>query len=285
MATATNPTDNLILIAGPCQIESREHCLFIAEALSNLIEDLPVDFIFKASYDKANRTSHLSPRGVGFAAGMEILSELSRHFRTTTDVHDYGEVVLMAPHVHVLQIPALLCRQTDIIIGAGDYAREAINIKKGPFMAPDQMRYAVLKARDTKPERQVWITERGTSFGYGDLVVDYRGLQIMRSSGANKILFDASHSCQRPPTKRSFSGGNAEFIEPLARAALAVGVDGLFVEVHDNPDGALSDGDIAIALDDFRPMLERLLEVWEVGKRYRHSSQAQFEAAPEQVHA
>lgn len=266
-----NFVKRLLLIAGPCQIESESHCKFIANSLKFLVGGLPIDLVFKASYDKANRTSVVSPRGIGQKEGMRVLREIREtlNLRVTTDVHSVKECI--ESQCDIIQIPALLSRQTDLLTAAASNAR-VVNIKKGQFSSPQDMKFAVGKAKYVSPKTEVWLTERGTTFGYNDLVVDFRSIGIMKNSGANKVIFDASHSSQRPNSLGDSSGGDVSNVEPLALAALAVGVDGLFIEVHDDPEAALSDGPIAWPLKSFRSLLERLLEVWEVGQRYHNSS-------------
>lgn len=285
MIVTTPVPEKMILIAGPCQIESHSHCMGMASALVSITKKFPqIDFVFKASYDKANRTSVDSPRGVGRQAGLQILEDIRFQFacRVTSDVHEVADLLLIEDFIDVVQIPALLSRQTDLLVCAA--RAPIVNIKKQQGMAPADMAHAVAKVRSVDSATEVWVTERGTTFGYHDLVVDMRSLVDLRRCGADKIIFDASHSNQSPGSNGTNSGGNRRFIEPLARAALAVGVDGLFIEVHDNPGVAFSDGEIAFPLGGFERLLERLLEVWEIGKRYRHSSPPRFEEIPEQVH-
>ena len=249
----------LALIAGPCVIESEEHVHFLA----NEIRRIAGDFIFKASFDKANRSSIGSYRGPGVREGLRILAELrSEGFQVLTDIHEPSQAELAAESVDVLQIPAFLCRQTDLLVAAGR-TRKIVNIKKGQFVAPQDMRHAAEKVASTGNDRIV-LTERGSSFGYNNLVVDMRGIVIMRKLGY-PVVFDATHSVQLPGAAGSGSGGQPEFIEPLASAAMATGaVDGIFVEVHENPAKALSDGSNALRLDKLDPLLRRLRGVHEV---------------------
>ena len=223
----------LFLIAGPCVIESEAHVRTMADALQRITADLGVRLIFKASYDKANRTSVKSFRGPGLKEGVRILGRLAREtgLPVLTDVHEPGHCEVAAEAVDVLQIPAFLCRQTDLLVAAGKTGR-AVNVKKGQFVAPWDMQHTVEKVRSTGNER-VFLTERGSSFGYNNLVVDYRGLAVMRAMAP--VVFDGTHSVQQPSAANGVSGGQPEFIPLLARAAVAAGVDGLFLEVHDDP--------------------------------------------------
>ncbi len=245
---------DLFLIAGPCVIESEEHCLRMAEDIKRVAESLAVPFIFKASYDKANRSSLRSFRGPGLDRGVRILERVKREFDVPilTDVHETQQVPVAAEVVDVVQIPAFLCRQTDLLVAAGRSGR-AVNLKKGQFMAPWDMQHAVEKVTSTG-NHQVMITERGTSFGYNNLVVDMRSFPIMRRWGY-PVVFDVTHSLQLPGGEGSRSGGLSEFIEDLARAGVACGVDGLFMEVHDHPERALSDGPNALPLERLAPLL------------------------------
>ncbi|HKT23625.1 MAG TPA: 3-deoxy-8-phosphooctulonate synthase [Terriglobales bacterium] len=255
----------LFLIAGPCVIESEEHALKMAEAISAVTRELRVPYIFKASYDKANRTSLKSFRGPGVKEGARILRKVAETHRVPvlTDIHEPEHAEPIAEAVDVLQIPAFLCRQTDLLVAAARTGR-AINVKKGQFVAPWDMRHAVEKIHESGNDR-VFLTERGSSFGYNNLVVDMRSLAIMRELAP--VVFDATHSVQLPSAgscengKPQQSGGQPEFIPVLSRAAVAAGVDGIFMEVHDNPAQAKSDGANALALRDLKPTLERLLAI------------------------
>jgi 2-dehydro-3-deoxyphosphooctonate aldolase (KDO 8-P synthase) len=249
----------LFLIAGPCVIESERHVRFMAEQIQRITADLGVPYIFKASYDKANRTSVKSFRGPGLVEGTAILGRLAKDtgLPVLTDVHEPGHCEVAAEHVDVLQIPAFLCRQTDLLVAAGKTGR-ALNIKKGQFVAPWDMNHPVEKVRSTGNER-VFLTERGASFGYNTLVVDYRSLPVMRRLAP--VVFDGTHSVQQPSAANGVSGGQPEFIPLLARAAVAAGVDGLFLEVHDDPANAKSDGANALKLDLLKPLLETLLAI------------------------
>ena len=243
------------LIAGPCVIESEEHVQFLAGA----IREIHPSFVFKASFDKANRSSVSSYRGPGLKEGLRILGGLRRAgYRTLTDIHEPSQAEPAADAVDVIQIPAFLCRQTDLLVAAGRTGK-IVNIKKGQFVSPSDILHATEKVASTGNDR-IWLTERGSSFGYNNLVVDMRGLAIMRASGY-PVIFDATHSIQLPGASGSASGGQPQFIEPLARAALATGIDGLFVEVHEAPERALSDGANALQLDKLRPLLQRLLAI------------------------
>jgi 2-dehydro-3-deoxyphosphooctonate aldolase (KDO 8-P synthase) len=251
----------LFLIAGPCVIESEAHARKMAEAIQRITSDLGVPFIFKASYDKANRTSVKSFRGPGLKEGTAILGRLARDtgLPVLTDVHEPAHCEVAAEAVDVLQIPAFLCRQTDLLVAAGRTGR-AVNIKKGQFVAPWDMAHPVEKVRSTGNER-VFLTERGASFGYNSLVVDFRSLPAMREFAP--VVFDGTHSVQQPSAAGGVSGGQPEFIPVLARAAVAAGVDGIFLEVHDDPAQAKSDGPNALRLDLLKPLLERLLAIQE----------------------
>jgi 2-dehydro-3-deoxyphosphooctonate aldolase (KDO 8-P synthase) len=249
----------LFLIAGPCVIESEEHARRMAEAIQRITSELGVPYIFKASYDKANRTSVKSFRGPGLEEGTRILARLAKDtgLPVLTDVHEPTHCEVVAEAVDVLQIPAFLCRQTDLLVAAGKTGR-AVNIKKGQFVAPWDMAHPVEKVRSTGNER-VFLTERGASFGYNTLVVDYRSLPVMR--GLAPVVFDGTHSVQQPSAANGVSGGQPEFIPVLVRAAVAAGVDGIFLEVHDDPPHAKSDGANALRLDLLQPLLETLLAI------------------------
>jgi 2-dehydro-3-deoxyphosphooctonate aldolase (KDO 8-P synthase) len=244
---------SLVWIAGPCVIESDEHVHRMACGIREALGD----FVFKASFDKANRTSGGSYRGPGLKEGLRILGAVKKEgFSILTDIHEPGQAEAAAEVADILQIPALLCRQTDLLLAAGRTGR-IVNIKKGQFVAPHDIHRAADKVSATG-NQQVVLTERGTSFGYNNLVVDMRGLKIMRDAGW-PVVFDATHSVQLPSGTGAASGGQPEFIAPLARAAVAVGVSGIFVEVHDRPENALSDGPNALRLSllaDFRKQLE-----------------------------
>lgn len=246
-----------VLIAGPCVIESRDSALRHAEALRRLTERLHVPFIYKSSYDKANRTSGTSFRGLGMHEGLAILAEVKREVGVPvlTDVHAPDEAALAAEAVDVLQIPAFLCRQTDLLLAAG-HSGKVVNIKKGQFLAPWDMEHAAEKVASTG-NRRICLTERGYAFGYNNLVTDFRALPIMARSGY-PVIFDATHSVQLPGGQGGMSGGQREFIPPLARAAVAVGVDGLFMEVHEDPPRALSDSATVFPLEQLTALLQTL---------------------------
>jgi 2-dehydro-3-deoxyphosphooctonate aldolase (KDO 8-P synthase) len=255
---------NLFLIAGPCVIENEEHAIRMAEIIKGVARSLDLPFIFKASYDKANRTSIRSFRGPGIKEGLRILKKIKQGLSipVLTDVHETADVGRVAEVVDVLQIPAFLSRQTDLVVAAALSGR-AVNIKKGQFMSPWDMRHVVEKCRDAG-NTQVFLTERGSSFGYNNLVVDMRSLAIMRKYAP--VVFDATHSVQLPSAQAddkgpAVSGGQPEFIPVLARAAVAAGVDGVFMEVHDNPEEAKSDGANALDSTSLRGLLKELLAV------------------------
>ncbi len=255
---------NLFLIAGPCVIESEEHAIRMAEIVKGVTKALGLPLIFKASYDKANRTSIRSFRGPGLKEGLRILKKIKDDLQlpVLTDVHEVADVARAAEVVDVLQIPAFLCRQTDLVVAAALSGR-AVNIKKGQFVSPWDMRHAVEKCREAG-NSQVFLTERGTSFGYNNLVVDMRSFSIMRKFAP--VVFDATHSVQLPSAQAddrgpAVSGGQPEFIPVLARAAVAAGVDGIFLEVHDNPKEAKSDGANALESTKLREVLKELLAV------------------------
>ena len=250
---------SLFLIAGPCVIESESHARSMADAIQRIACDLGIPYIFKASYDKANRTSVKSFRGPGLVEGTRILGAIAKStgLPVLTDVHEPAHCEVVAEAVDVLQIPAFLCRQTDLLVAAGRTGR-AVNVKKGQFVAPADMAHAVEKIRSTGNER-ISLTERGSSFGYNNLVVDYRSLAIMRRLAP--VVFDGTHSVQQPSAANGVSGGQPEFIPLLARAAVAAGVDGIFLEVHDDPANAKSDGANALNLKLLKPLLERLMSI------------------------
>jgi 2-dehydro-3-deoxyphosphooctonate aldolase (KDO 8-P synthase) len=252
----------LFLIAGPCVIESEAHARRMAEAIQRVTSDLQIPYIFKASYDKANRTSVKSFRGPGLVEGVRILGRLAKDtgLPVLTDVHEPEHCEVAAESADVLQIPAFLCRQTDLLVAAGKTGR-AVNIKKGQFVAPWDMTHPVEKVRSTGNER-VFLTERGASFGYNNLVVDFRSLATMRAMAP--VVFDGTHSVQQPSAANGVSGGQPEFIPLLARAAVAAGVDGVFLEVHDDPAHAKSDGANALDLKLLKPLLEKLLAIQKV---------------------
>ncbi|NTV02344.1 MAG: 3-deoxy-8-phosphooctulonate synthase [Chlorobiaceae bacterium] len=250
----------LFLIAGPCLIESREMVMEVAGELNRIRKEEGIEVIFKGSYRKANRSSASSFTGIGDREALEILAGVRETYGmpVLTDVHETGEVELAARYVDVLQIPAFLCRQTDLLVAAASTGL-AVNIKKGQFMAPGDMAYAAQKAASTG-NRKIMLTERGTTFGYHNLVVDFRSLPIMGEAGW-PVVFDATHSVQLPGAASGVSGGDRRFLLPLARAAVATGVDGLFFEVHPDPSRAMSDAATQVPLEDFAPMVSELLQL------------------------
>ncbi len=245
------------LIAGPCQMESRAHALEMASALKEICAKLGIGLVFKTSYDKANRTSGSAARGVGMSAAMPVFAEIREKLGlpVLTDVHERDHCQIIAEAVDILQIPAFLCRQTDLLKAAARTGR-VINVKKGQFLAPWDMKNVAAKITSAG-NPNVMLTERGASFGYNTLVSDMRSLPIMAETGA-PVIFDATHSVQQPGGKGSSSGGQREFVAVLARAAVAVGVAGLFIETHEDPDNAPSDGPNMVHLKDMPALLERL---------------------------
>jgi 2-dehydro-3-deoxyphosphooctonate aldolase (KDO 8-P synthase) len=257
------PGQPLLLIAGPCVIESRELTLRIATTLQEITAKLPVQLVFKASFDKANRTSASSFRGLGMDAGLKILAEVKQltGLPVTTDLHESDQCPAVAEVCDILQIPAFLCRQTDLLVAAAETGR-VVHVKKGQFVAPWDMKNVVAKL-NSAGAKNVILCERGTFFGYGRLVNDMRALPDMRALGV-PVVFDATHSVQEPGGLGTATGGNRAMVEPLARAAVAVGIDGLFFETHPDPDKSPSDGANMIPLDRFGGMLQRLLKLREV---------------------
>ncbi|MBW8322759.1 MAG: 3-deoxy-8-phosphooctulonate synthase [Arenimonas sp.] len=253
------------LIAGPCQMESRDHAFMIAGKLSELCRELGLGLVYKSSYDKANRTSLSAERGIGLEKAMEVFADLKKEygFPVLTDVHTEEHCRLVAPTVDILQIPAFLCRQTDLLVAAAQTGR-VINVKKGQFLAPWDMKN-VLNKLNASGNPNVLLCERGASFGYNTLISDMRSLPIMAAMGA-PVIFDATHSVQQPGGQGGSSGGQREFVETLARAAVAVGVAGLFIETHQDPDNAPSDGPNMIDLKDLPRLLEKLLAFDAVAK-------------------
>lgn len=255
-----------VLISGPCVVESLDQVMRIAEQMKAITTDLGVPYIFKASYDKANRTSHTSFRSIGFDEALDVLRRVKEAFDLPilTDVHETTQIESVAEVADVLQIPAFLCRQTDLLQAAGRSGR-TVNIKRGQFMAPEDMHYAVEKVKAVGSNR-VFLTERGVSFGYHNLVVDMRALPTMRSFAP--VVFDVTHSVQQPGGLKGKSGGNREFGPYLARAAAAVGVDGFFIETHYDPANALSDGPNMIPLAEMRDVLASIVDIWRVSQPY-----------------
>jgi 2-dehydro-3-deoxyphosphooctonate aldolase (KDO 8-P synthase) len=257
----------LFVIAGPCVIESEGHAMMMAERLAEITGALGVPLVFKASYDKANRSSAASYRGPGMEAGLKILAKIkkSTNLPILTDVHDVSQVDPAAEVCDVLQIPAFLSRQTDLLTAVGRSGRVA-NIKKGQFLSPWDIGNAAEKVAATGNDK-IMLTERGVSFGYQNLVVDMRSFPIMRKLGY-PVVFDVTHAVQLPGGEGKSSGGQPEFIEPLARAGTAIGVDGLFLEVHDNPAKALSDGTNALSLERLSPLLEKVLRLGALAREW-----------------
>jgi 2-dehydro-3-deoxyphosphooctonate aldolase (KDO 8-P synthase) len=255
------------VIAGPCQIESPAHAMECAAALREATARLGIGFVFKSSYDKANRTSLTGQRGVGMAAALQIFADIrAQGVPVLTDVHEREHCAPVAEVADILQIPAFLCRQTDLIVAAARTGR-VVNVKKGQFLAPWDMENVIAKVTGAG-NAQVLVTERGTSFGYNTLVSDFRGLPIMAAMGA-PVIFDATHSVQQPGGQGASSGGQRQFVSVLARAAVAVGVAGLFIEAHPDPDHAPSDGPNMIALRDFEPLLAELMQYDRIRKAAR----------------
>jgi 2-dehydro-3-deoxyphosphooctonate aldolase (KDO 8-P synthase) len=258
--------DKLVLFSGPCAAESLELCLEVGEQVKAICNQLDIEYVFKASFDKANRTSVNSYRGLGMEEGLKLLSEVKSRLGVpiVTDIHESHQAAEVATVADVLQIPAFLCRQTDLLIAAAE-TRRMVKVKRGQFMAPEDMKYAVDKVRDSG-NANVCLTERGVSFGYHNLVVDMRALPTMRQFAP--VVFDTTHSVQQPGGQGGTSGGQREFAPYLARAAAAVGVDGFFIETHPNPAKALSDGPNMVPLNEMENFLKMLKEVWMLGKQY-----------------
>jgi 2-dehydro-3-deoxyphosphooctonate aldolase (KDO 8-P synthase) len=259
---ATFGDGRLTIIAGPCVVESDQHVLMMARECSRRAKEAGLDFVFKASFDKANRSSIKSFRGLGIEKGLEALQRVKEELKVAilTDVHDVSQVSTVAQVADVIQIPAFLCRQTDLILEAARSGK-AVNVKKGQFLAPQDAKNIVDKAREVGCER-VMLTERGATFGYNNLVVDMRSLPIMRNFGV-PVVFDVTHSLQLPGGLGHATGGQSEYIEPLARAGVACGVDAVFMEVHENPEKALSDGPNALPLERLQPLLHVLKRLHE----------------------
>jgi|TARA_B100000315_G_C14545317_1_gene572936 2-dehydro-3-deoxyphosphooctonate aldolase (KDO 8-P synthase) len=261
----TKKKNKLIFIAGPCVIENKKLTLDIAKYLKDLLAKYPVKFIFKASFDKANRTSLSSPRGPGLSRGIKILEEIKKKVGVPilSDVHSLEQVKQVRNVLDIIQIPAFLCRQTDLIIEAAK-TKKTINIKKGQFVSPADIKYVIKKAESTG-NKKILITERGACFGYNNLVVDFRSFLIMKKFGY-PVIFDVTHSLQRPSASSGISGGDSEFARPLARAAIACGVDGLFMEVHPNPKKALSDKNTTFALRNLGSLVKQIVKLREVSE-------------------
>jgi len=249
----------LALIAGPCQLESRAHALEMAAALKEIAARVGIGLVYKTSFDKANRTSATSARGIGLDSALPIFAEIRETLGlpVLTDVHEASQCARVAPAVDVLQIPAFLCRQTDLLVAAAATGR-VVNVKKGQFLAPWDMQNVVAKITNAG-DRDVLVTERGVSFGYNTLVSDMRALPILRRTTQAPVIFDATHSVQQPGGQGTASGGEREFVPVLARAAVAVGVAGVFIETHQDPDRAPSDGPNMMPLKEMEPLLRRLV--------------------------
>ena len=256
-----------MLIAGPCVIESEEHTLRLAASIKEVADELSIPFVFKASFDKANRTSLASYRGPGLEEGLRILARVKQEhgLPLLSDVSEPGQVERAAEVLNIIQIPAFLCRQTDLLLTVARSGR-VVNVKKGQFLSPWDVEHIIKKVISTGNER-VMITERGTTFGYHNLVVDMKSLPILKGFGY-PVIFDVTHSLQLPGGRGDSSGGEAEFIEPLARAGLAIGIDGLFIEVHDEPSEALSDKSNSLKLELLRPLLAKLKQIDDLVKGF-----------------
>jgi len=257
----------LLLIAGPCVIESEDLTLSIARRLKEIAAGLPLQLVFKASFDKANRTSAAAYRGSGLEAGLEVLRRVKTEtgLPVTTDIHDASQAAPAAEVCELLQIPAFLCRQTDLLVAAGKTGR-AVNVKKGQFVAPWDMKHAIVKL-ESAGCRDVLLCERGTFFGYGRLVNDMRAIPEMKSLGV-PVIFDATHSVQEPGGLGGATGGNRSMVEPLARAATAIGIDGLFFETHPEPDKSPSDGPNMVPLDQFPALVDRIVRIRQTVERF-----------------
>ncbi len=255
---SSSSTRNFFLLAGPCVIEGRQMALDIAAEIAPLCRELDIPYVFKGSYRKANRSRLDSFTGIGDEKALGILAEVrdTVGVPVVTDIHDASEAAMAAPYVDILQIPAFLCRQTDLLVAAARTGR-AVNIKKGQFLAPGSMRFAVDKVRESGNE-QVMVTDRGTTFGYGDLIVDFRGIPEMQQQCKCPVIMDVTHSLQQPNTTGGVTGGRPDMIETIARAAIAVGADGLFIETHPDPARAKSDGANMLRLDLLPALLHRL---------------------------
>lgn len=258
--------DRLVLFSGPCAAESAELCMQIAKEVKALCDELDIDYVFKASFDKANRTSVKSYRGKGMEEGLSILAAVKDEVGVpvVTDIHESYQAERVAEVADVLQIPAFLCRQTDLLVAAAETGK-LVKVKRGQFMAPEDMQYAVNKLKEAGNDNVI-LTERGVSFGYHNLVVDMRALPVMRQYAP--VVFDVTHSVQQPGGMGGSSGGQRQFAPFLARAAAAAGVDGFFIETHPNPENALSDGPNMVPLHEMKEFLTMLKQVWQVGRAY-----------------
>jgi 2-dehydro-3-deoxyphosphooctonate aldolase (KDO 8-P synthase) len=257
----------LVLIAGPCQMESKEHALYMAKAIKDIADSHSMSLIFKTSFDKANRTSIGAKRGIGIEASIPIFAQIKEEIGCPilTDVHSPEQCNIIAKVVDILQIPAFLCRQTDLLITAADTGK-IINIKKGQFLAPWDVKNIISKI-ELSGNEQILLTERGVSFGYNTLINDMRGLEIMKETGY-PVVFDATHSVQQPGGLGNQSGGQRQFIKPLARAATSIGIAALFIETHDNPDIAPSDGSCMLHIDDLNQLLMEIKQFDNVAKKF-----------------
>lgn len=257
----TGKKNSFFLIAGPCVVESEELCMEIAEKLSLICSELDIPWIFKASYRKANRSRIGSFSGIGDKQALNILARIGEKYNVPviTDIHESAEAALAAEYVDILQIPAFLCRQTDLLLAAGRTGKP-VNIKKAQFLAPEQMTFAIEKITSTG-NTDILITERGSLFGYRDLIVDFRSIPEMKKTGY-PVIFDGTHSLQKPNASSGVTGGVPEFIPPMCKAAIAVGADGIFLETHPKPTEALSDGANMISLDQMKPLLSKLKRIY-----------------------
>ena len=260
MSVEIGKSKNLTLISGPCAIESEELCLSIADHICDLIQDLPMSYVFKASFDKANRSSIDAQRGVGIEEGLRILEKVKKTFNipVLTDVHEDTPVNEVADVVDILQTPAFLCRQTNFITKVSA-TMKPVNIKKGQFLSPKEMINVVKKAKSTG-NKEIFVCERGVSFGYNNLVSDMRSLEILKETGC-PVIYDASHSVQQPGAMSNQSGGESQFIPTLAKAATAAGIDGIFIETHPYPDQALSDGKNSLDINDLKNLLTTICSI------------------------
>ncbi|HCR85487.1 MAG TPA: 3-deoxy-8-phosphooctulonate synthase [Alphaproteobacteria bacterium] len=259
-----------VLISGPCQVESRDHALMTAEKLVKITNKLGIPFVYKSSFDKANRTSLKGKRGFGLENSLAIFEEIKSTFKcpVLTDVHNEAQCAIAAQVVDILQIPAFLCRQTDLLIAAAKTGK-IVNVKKGQFLAPWDMKNVVDKITESG-NQNVLVTERGSSFGYNTLVTDFRGLPIMAEQTQMPVIYDATHSVQQPGGMGKASGGDRRFVETLAKAAIAVGVAGVFMESHQDPDNAPSDGPCMVKLDNIEELLKRLQEFDIIAKKHKN---------------